>query len=254
MSGLTIQRDSELVNTCDRSHLLQVVQVSIPQKRSPTHPRTFCFSQPTPKTQRRPIYCRSQGSYRITHKRSRPWSLFLKSRFDSRQGARDISHATSIRAINSTQLPSQTATALFPWGQNSIPSSREVRNEWRFASTAPYAFLAYEGTASYLLLLFPSQMSSHHQEIQALRSEGFGRGNILFRVAPCWNGLRCWRFGRTCYLHLNGGSVEHKNVVPLSNGTETPKQRNSHATEYCYVRSSKSNSYIQTYDTRSLYF
>jgi hypothetical protein len=75
MSGLTIQRDSEFVNTCDRSHLLQVVQASIPQKRSPTHPRTFCFLQPTPKTQRRPIYCRSQGSYRILDFKLSPCSV-----------------------------------------------------------------------------------------------------------------------------------------------------------------------------------
>jgi len=178
MSRLTNQRGSELVNTCDRSHLLQVVQValqvlvqvSLPRNKSPTHKRMFCISQPTLKTQRRHVYCRSQYGYIITHKRSGLWSLFLKSQFDSRQGARDISQATSIRAPNSTQLPSQKAAALFPWGQNSIPSSREVRNEWRFASTAPYALLAYEGTISYLLLLFPSQMPFHHQEIQALRN------------------------------------------------------------------------------------
>ena len=54
------------------------LRVSTPQKRSPIHPRTFCFSPPTPKTQRRPIYCRRQGSYRITHKWSGLWSLESK--------------------------------------------------------------------------------------------------------------------------------------------------------------------------------
>jgi len=202
MSGSTIQRGSELVNTCDRSHLLQVVQVSIPQKRSPTHPRTFCFSQPTPKTQCRPIYCWSQGSYRITHKRSRPWSLFPKSQFDSRQGARDISHATSIRAMNPTHLPSQTATALFSWGQNSIPPSREVRNEWRFASTAPYAFLAHEGTASYPLFLFPSQMSCHHHAIYEVKVSEEG--------TSCF-GLHSVEMGRVA-------DVSEERIVPIFNG------------------------------------
>jgi hypothetical protein len=46
MSGLTIQRGSEL-NTCYRLHLLQVVQVSIPQREAPPTHAAFGFhSQP----------------------------------------------------------------------------------------------------------------------------------------------------------------------------------------------------------------
>ena len=101
--------------------------------------------------------------------------------FDSQQGARDISQATSIRALNPTPLPSQKATVLFPGGKT---QSHLVERLGMSVGLSPLP-LAYEGTAQYLLILFPSQMSSHHQEIQALRSEGFGRGNILFRVATC---------------------------------------------------------------------
>jgi len=115
----------------------------------------------------------------------------------------------------------------FTWGQNSSPSSREVRNECRFASTAPNA-----GAASYLLLFyFPvkshpitkkyklhevkvseektSCCGLHRVEMGCVADVSEERATSIWTVAVCK--IKMW-----CHFQ-----------------TVDPRTTNSHGKEYC---------------------